>query len=167
MKAIDINGDIKIYKSLPKQWNSDNGLIINFNKAGDDIHAANGFYPVVKPSHDSRIELLSDIYWDADNNIFTYDVSDKTISETLEELKDAKKQEVKNLAYTELIKTDWYVSRNAELSTDIPEEVVTERAEIRAKVIEREAEIDALTTKKKAIQYNAILFDPILPETTV
>jgi hypothetical protein len=42
--------------------------------------------------------------------------------------------------------------------------VVTERAEIREKVIEREAEIDALTTKKKVIQYNAILFDPVLEE---
>lgn len=164
MKARNENGSIVQYKKLPKSYTkSDGSVVLNFRKADTATLEAEGFYDVEVDAIDPRVEELGAITWDATNSVFKRTKSNKTIEGTLAELKAAKKAEVKELANKELSKTDWYVTREAELSTAIPSEVATERSDIRAKVTEREAEIDALTTKKKVVQYNAILFDPIDP----
>ncbi len=160
MKARTENGTIKIYKSLPTEYTkSDGSVILNFRKASTETLEAEGFYDVVKPSYDSRIEELGIIEWDTANNLFTYPKSDKTFSQTVAELKAEKKQAVKDLANRELAKTDWYAIRKADLGTAIPSEIQTERSDIRSKVTEREAEIDALTTKKNVVKWTPILFD--------
>jgi len=161
MKARTENGTIKTYKSLPSTYKkSDGSVILNFRKASTEVIEAEGFYDVVKPSYDSRVEQLGNIEWDADNSQFTYPKSDKTFSKTVAELKAEKKQAVKDLANKELAKTDWYVTRKADLGTAIPSEIQTERSDIRSKVTERETEIDALTTKKNVVKWTPILFDP-------
>ena len=160
MKAREHNGNITIFKSLPESWNGSSGHIVNFRNASTEVLESEGFYDVVKPYYDSRIEQLGEIEFNSDDNQFTYPKSDKTISETLAELKAQKKQAVKDLANTELAKTDWYVTRKADLGTAIPDDVNTERANIRTKVDERETEIDALTTKKNVVIWTPILFDP-------
>ena len=159
MKARQIDGNITTYKILPDFWNGSTGHIINFRNAPTEILEAEGFYDVVKPSYDSRIEQLGEIEFNSDDNQFTYPKSDRTISETLAELKAIKKQAVKDLANNELAKTDWYVTRKADLGTAIPDAINTERANIRTKVVERETEVDALSTKKKVATWDAILFD--------
>lgn len=160
MKARQIDGNIVTYKILPSTWNGSNGHIMNFRDASKEVLEAEGFYDVVIASYDSRIEQLGEIEFNSDDNQFTYPKSDRTISETLAELKAQKKQAVKNLANTELAKTDWYVTRKADLGTAIPDAINTERESIRTKVGERETEIDALSTKKKVVTWNVILFDP-------
>jgi hypothetical protein len=161
MKAKQIDGNITTYKTLPSEYKKADGkVILNFRNADIDTLEAEGFYNVVKPTYDSRIEKLGNIKWDSKNKYFTYPKSDKTISKTLAELKAIKKQAVKDLANTELLKTDWYVTRKADLGTAIPDEINTERASVRTKVVEREAEVDALSTKKKVATWDAILFDP-------
>lgn len=161
MKAKVKNGQIQVYKSLPTEYTkSDGSVILNFRKASTETLEAEGFYDVVKPNYDSRIEELGVIEWDADNNQFTYPKSDKTFSQTVAELKAEKKQLVKDLANKELAKTDWYVTRKADLDIAIPSEIQTERSDIRSKVTERETEIDALTTKKNVVKWTPILFDP-------
>jgi len=160
MKAKQIDGNITTYKTLPSEYKKANGkVILNFRNANIDTLEAEGFYNVVKPTYDSRIEKLGNIKWDSKNKYFTYPKSDITISETLTELKNIKKQAVKDLANNELAKTDWYVTRKADLGTAIPDAINTERASIRTKVGERETEVDALSTKKKVATWDAILFD--------
>ena len=77
MKAIIINDDIKIYQELPKSWGN---VIGGFNLLSDEQLQSYGFYDVVKPDHDSKVEILSNLHFDADNNIFTYEVNDKNWS---------------------------------------------------------------------------------------
>ena len=165
MKARTENGSIVTYKRLPKTYTkSDGSVVLNFRKADTATLEAEGFYDVEVDAIDPRVEELGAITWDATNSVFKRTKSNKTIEGTLAELKAAKKAEVKELANKELSKTDWYVTRQAEDSTKtIPTDVATDRAAVRTKVTEREAEIDALTTKKKVVQYNAILFDPVDP----
>ena len=165
MKARSENGTIIQYKRLPKTYTKSNGsVVLNFRKADTSTLEAEGFYDVEVDAIDPRVEELGDIAWDATNSVFKRTKSNKTIEGTLAELKAAKKAEVKELANKELQKTDWYVTRQVEDSTKtIPSEIATERSNIRTKVTEREAEIDALTTKKKVAQYNAILFDLVDP----
>ena len=160
MKARQIDGKITTYKILPETWDGKSGHIINFRNVTTEVLEAEGFYDVVKPAYDSRIEQLGEIEFNSDDNQFTYPKSDITIIETLTQLKAIKKQAVKDLANKELSKTDWYVTRKADIDTAIPEAINTERASIRTKVEERELEIDGLSTKKKVLTWSPILFDP-------
>ena len=51
MKAIEINGEIKTFGSVPKKWSDENGVYLNIKDG-----SAFGFKEVVQPSYDSRIE---------------------------------------------------------------------------------------------------------------
>ena len=99
MKAIKINGNIKVYRNLPNSWE---GVMGNFSKLSGEEIRAYGFYDVVTPNYNSTIQKLSDIFWDADNKVFTYSVSNIEFSETLEELKEAKIKSLKMNALNNL-----------------------------------------------------------------
>ncbi len=151
MKAIQIEGKIKVYNPLPNSWK---GVIGNFSKLSDEEIKAYGFYDVVVPEYNKASESLSDIFWDADNEIFTYTVSDTEFPGTLEELKEGKIKGLNMNALNKLSETDWYITRKTEKNIDIPEAITTERDAIRTQVDTEEAEINALTTKKAVAEYN-------------
>ena len=147
MKAIEINGEIKKFGSVPKKWSDENGLHLNI---GDG--SAFGFKDVVEPTFDNRIEELGNLY--LDGNIYTYDVIEKPIKETLSELKEQKVSQLKSLVGIELSKTDWYVIRQADAGTDIPQNIKDDRAALRTASDLIEAEINALTTKKAVVLFD-------------
>jgi hypothetical protein len=151
MKAININGQIKTYDRLPKSWGN---VLGGFNLLSDEQLKTYGFYDVVIPDWDSRIEEIGDLYFDAENEIFTKDVSNKTWTQSLAELKE---QQIENLKYSANIKlqqTDWYIIRNQESGEAIPESITTQRQEIRDLVTDNENQINALTTKKAVMSFD-------------
>ena len=147
MKAIEINGEIKTFGSVPKRWSDENGLHLNI---GDG--SAFGFKDVVKPTYDSRIEELDNLH--LDGNVYTYDVVDKTIPQTLAELKSQKISNLNHSISSELSKTDWYVVRYADVGTEIPAAIKEARADLREQSDIVKAEINALTTKKSVLTYD-------------
>ena len=147
MKAIEINGEIKTFASLPKSWSDDNGLHLNIKDG-----SAYGFKDVIYPKFDGRIEELSNLHLDGD--VYTYDVIDKPIKETLAELKANKIDELKSIAGSKLSQTDWYVIRNADVGTEIPDAIKEARADLRDQSDILEAEINALTTKKAVVLFD-------------
>lgn len=147
MIAIDLNGTIKTFSKLPKVWSDANGTHLNITD-GESF----GFYPVVTPDYDSRIEELSPIYFS--NNTFTYDVIEKTINETLAELKEQKIANLKSIVGGKLSQTDWYIIRRSDTSEEVPTEIAYERADIRNKNNSIEAEINALSTKKAVVLFD-------------
>lgn len=159
MKAIEINGKIKTYNRLPKEYTVDGTTIVNFDKVEDA--SAYGFFDVVMPSYDSVTQQISNLHFDG--SVFTYDVTDKEFGQTLEQAKETKKSEVKKKAGDLLKVTDWYVIRNADISAGIPENISTERADIRAKADAAELEIDALETIGDVLKYQIVLVEPIDP----
>jgi hypothetical protein len=161
MKAIEINGKIKTYNRLPKTWDSNGTTINNFNKLSDKEAQDFGFFDVVMPTYDSVTQQISNLHFDKDK--FVYDVTDKVFSQTLDEAKDTKKSEVKKKAGDLLKVTDWYVIRNADISAGIPENIATERADIRDKADASELEIDALETIAEVLKYQIVLVEPIDP----
>ena len=86
--------------------------------------------------------------------MFIYDKKDKTITETVAELKVSQIAKVKHLAYNKLLLTDWYAIRKAENETAIPSNIQTERDGIRTSVTTKEGEINALTTKASILKYD-------------
>ena len=161
MKAIEINGKIKTYNRLPKEYTVDGTTILNFDKVEDA--SVYGFFDVVMPSYDSVTQQISNLHFDKKKKKFVYDVTDKEFGQTLEQAKDTKKSEVKKKAGDLLKVTDWYVIRNADISAGIPENIATERADIRDKADAAELEIDALETIAKVLKYQIVLVEPIDP----
>ena len=147
MKAINIDGTIKIYSNL-KSF----GGALGLQYSSDSDLEALGFYDVVTPTTKQSQEL-GDIEWDADNSVFTYPVQNKTYSQTVSELKTQKIENLKHIYGSKLGKTDWYVVRAAEGGTAVPSDIATERSDLRTECATKEAEINALSTKASIVDY--------------
>jgi len=148
MKAINDNGTIKTFSSVPKSWGGKIGL----QYASDSDLEAIGFYDVEQPTKKASQEY-GDIEWDADNSRFTYPVNNKTYSQTVAELKTQKIANLKHLYNSKLAETDWYVVRAAEGGTAVPSNITTERSDLRTECATKEAEINAKTTKAQVVDY--------------
>ena len=150
MKAIEINGEIKIYSQTPKSWGN---VIGGFHLLSDEQLESYGFYDVVTPEHNQSVEELSEIYFDSDNDVFTYNVNDKTWSETVAELKAIRIKELNNKAHNLLSITDWEIIRKADTGDEVSPNTQENRNEIRDNVVIIEAEINSKTTKKSVMSY--------------
>ena len=148
MKAINIDGTIKTFSSVPKSWGGKIGL----QYASDSDLEALGFYDVEQPTKKESQEY-GDIEWDADNSRFTYPVNNKTYSKTVAELKTQKIANLKHLYNQKLAETDWYVVRAAEGGSAVPSDIATERSDLRTECATKEAEINAKTTKAQVVDY--------------
>ena len=151
MKAIEINGQIKTYDKLPSSWGN---VLGGFDLLSDDELKTYGFYDVVIPDHDSRVEDLGELYFDSASETFTKDVSNKTWVKTLAELKEQQINNFKHSTGTKLQETDWYIVRNQETGTAIPADITSARQALRDQSEVVENEINALTTKKAVMSYD-------------
>ena len=170
MVAIEKNGTIQTFNRLPNEWNDDKGYHINFRKVTNKEDY--GFYDVVIPEYDKITQQLSPIFWDADNKVFTYTVSNIDFDATYKVLDEEGKEtaetkpvydkdklkadiivSVKADANKLLTPTDWYSSRKSELGTAIPDSVLEDRKKIRDKVDTIETEVAALTTVESILKY--------------
>ncbi len=150
MKAIQIDGAIKRYTTIPKSWGN---VIAGFNLLSSTEWEAAGFYDVVTPSYDSATQYLGDLEWDGDASVFTYPVIDRTWSQTVAELKESKIANLKSLYNRKLAETDWYIIRSQE-GISAPQEILDARVSLRTDCETKEAEINALSTKKAVVSYS-------------
>jgi hypothetical protein len=151
MKAIEINGQIKTYNTLPQSWGN---VLGGFNLLSDNELKNYGFYDVVIPDYDSRIQELGDLYFDSASETFTKDISDKTWTQTLDELKEKQINFFKANTSLKLGLTDWYITRNQEIGVVIPSDITSARQALRDQVYTVETQINALTTKKSVMSYD-------------
>ena len=170
MVAIEKNGTIQTFNRLPNEWNDEKGYHINFRKITNKEDY--GFYDVVVPTYDKITQQLSQIFWDADNKVFTYTVSNIDFDATYPVLDEEGKEteetkpvydkdklkadiivSVKADANRLLLPTDWYSSRKSELGTAIPDSILADRKKIRDKVDAIETEVNALTTVESILKY--------------
>jgi hypothetical protein len=155
MKAKDYNGTIKVYNEIPKSYGN---IIGGFDLLSDDKLEEFGFFNVVTPEYNSLVDELGDIYFDADNNFFTYEVNSKTWSESLSEIKENKISFIKSTYGDKLSNTDWYVIRSIEKGIAIPQEIIDERDALRAECDAHEANINSKTTKRAVVSYEFFIF---------
>ena len=170
MVAIEKSGIIQTFNRLPNEWNDEKGYHINFRKVSNKEDY--GFYDVIIPEYDKVTQQLSPIFWDADNKVFTYTVSNIDFDATYPVLdeegketgetkpaydKDKLKANIVSKAKADanylLAPTDWYSSRKSELGTAIPDSVLADRKKIRDKVDTIETEVAALTTVESILKY--------------
>ena len=166
MKARLESGKVVKYSRIPSEWKGTKHYIGGFHNATTEELEAEGFFDVIVPDYDPIIQVIHNLHLegsyaytdihgnDATREVFTYDVKDKTISETVAELKIRRIKELKSLAYDKLSSTDWYAIRKAENGTEIPSDIQTERDAIRTSVSTKEAKINALKTKASVLKYD-------------
>ena len=152
MKAILVNGEIEVVNKLPENKTIDGTTIVGFNRLSDAELQEYGYYDLVKPEYDSRIEELANLHLDGD--VYTYDVIEKPIKQTVAELKANKISNLKYLIGSQLSKTDWYIIRESDSGEATPQSIKDERAELRTQSNDIEAQINALTTKKSVVLFD-------------
>jgi hypothetical protein len=150
MKAIQIDGAIKRYTTIPKAWGN---VIGGFDLLSSSDWEEAGFYDVVTPDYDSATQKLGDLEWDADSSTFTYPVINKTWTQTVAELKESKIASLKSIYNRKLSETDWYIIR-AQEGIAAPQDVIDARAALRTECGTKEAEINAKTTKAAVVSYS-------------
>jgi len=150
MKAIQIDGAIKRYTTIPKAWGN---VIGGFDLLSSSDWEEAGFYDVVTPDYDSATQKLGDLEWDADSSTFTYPVINKTWTQTVAELKESKIANLKSIYNRKLQETDWYIIR-AQEGIAAPQDVIDARAALRTECGTKEGEINAKTTKAAVVSYS-------------
>ena len=155
MKAVNNEGVITFYQSVPNSFRSSTGLHLNVKGWSDQDMKDNGLFDVIiDDSYDSRIHDLGEIYWDTGATVFRKDKSNKSFDKTLSELKEQAISNFKSRIGSELAKTDWYIIREMDNGADVPADIVDARVALRELSDTVELEINALTTKAKVITYD-------------
>ena len=76
MIANNINGTIRVFNSMPKVFELKPN-VQNYNKLDSSVHYEDGFRDLVKPKLEVN-QYLTNIYFDSDNDVFTYNVETYT-----------------------------------------------------------------------------------------
>jgi len=77
MKARIENNTIKIYGRLPSKYVTDTMNIAGgFDLLPTEIHEQEGFFDVVMPTFDGKLQRLGEIYFDQEKRVFTYPLED-------------------------------------------------------------------------------------------
>ena len=88
MKAVNNEGVITFYQSVPNSFRSSTGLHLNVKGWSDQDMKDNGLFDVIiDEDYDSRIHDLGEIYWDSAATVFRKDKSNKTWEKSLSESK--------------------------------------------------------------------------------
>jgi hypothetical protein len=155
MKAVNNEGVITFYQSVPNSFRSSTGLHLNVKGWSDQDMKDNGLFDVIiDDSYDERIPDLGEIYWDTGATVFRKDKSNKTFDKSVSELKEQAISNFKSRIGSELAKTDWYIIREMDNGADVPADIVDARVALRELSDTVELEINALTTKAKVITYD-------------
>ena len=158
MRANNINGEIKIFNTLPSTWNGINHYMGGFASSPVEVLEEEGFYEVVDPQYDPAIEELGELY--LEDNKYYYTVIQKTWSETLAELKKQKLNQLKYNTKAKLENTDWYYIRKLDRNIDVPQEVEDERAIIQSGgTVNLANQIEDFTAQVKAVNANKTLWN--------
>ena len=176
MWAIEQNGRISTYRTLPKVWGQSENI-------KEDFARELGFKKVVTPIYDKQTQRLGALELDTANDVYTYPVVDIDFSamvDIVEEvngeivvtgqrpaydvdaLKVEKIKQLKDEAGVLLKVDDWQVTRKSEKGIELDADVAAKRDRIRAKCDAKEVEINALTTYVEVLKYEITYLSPKL-----
>ncbi len=70
MVAIEKDGEIKIFSTIPNTWNH----TVGYNYENPQIHYKDGFRNIVEPQYDISTQYKGEVIYDSINDIFTYNI---------------------------------------------------------------------------------------------
>ena len=151
MKARVESGKIVKYSRIPDVFDN---ILGGGSRLSTEKLEEHGFYDVVVPDYDPVTQNISNLHFVPADNNFTYDVSNKTISETVDELKEQRIEDLNRLVYNKLQPTDFYITRFTEKAVSIPSAIQVARDAIRTTAETKENEINALNDKAAILKYD-------------
>jgi len=151
MRAIEINGEIKVFNKLPSTWNGKKHYMGGFGSSPAEVLEEEGFYEIADPQYDPTIEELGELY--LEDNKYYYEVKTKTWSEGLPHLKESKLNQLDVTTYSKLKETDWYYIRKIDRGIEVPQHVEDARAIILNNHNDQTMEILSLTKKADVVNY--------------
>lgn len=87
MSYLNINNtETIIYSSIPSRWIVEDYIIENYNSMGEQRFYEDGFRQLVYPQYNTQSQKLGEIYFDTPNDVFTYEVLNKTQQEIQSEI---------------------------------------------------------------------------------
>ena len=155
MKAINNQGTITVYQTVPSTLKTPTGTILNAPALSNQELKEIGLFDLVIPNeYDSRIHDLGEIYFDSAAQCFRKDTVDKTWTKSLEALKEQEITNFKDRVNSKLKQTDWYIIRKNDNGEEIPGEIQEARQELRNTSDTVENEINALTSEADVMTYD-------------
>jgi len=148
MKArLEENG-LKFYPAMPKFYTTATVTYAgDFDKQPDSVHEAEGFYPVIYPTINPKLQKVGDLYFDATNKVFTYQIVDRVIN------LDSEKQRLLN-DLDVLSDEIMMLNQKAEFNhPEMPQELIDLQDQTRGLYFFAKAEIEALATPEDAVNY--------------
>jgi hypothetical protein len=155
MKAININGEIRVFTDLPVDWKN----YLNFKEAGIELQQSEGFFDLVEPVINETVQVKGEVYFDNVTKVFTYRVMEKVLP-ALQEAKSLKLAELKR-AVKELYATvQWIVESYRMEETTIPTAIKDKIRLIKTRYEQARNQINAITSVvdvlKWQVPYEAI-----------
>ena len=87
MIAINLNGEIKTFATIPNEWkNTDGTKTLGYNYLDTSIHYIDGFRDVVDVVFNPDTQYKGGLIYDTVNNVYTYEVIDYTVEVVAERL---------------------------------------------------------------------------------
>jgi hypothetical protein len=152
MKARIVNDKIQI--GVPKIFNGITGTYPGgFDKQSDEILKKEGFYDVVKPEYDPYTQKLGEMYFDQENEVFTYPLEQRTDLPSLEEAKIIKIRELKNAVRSLYQTIQWYVEMKRADNEPIPDTINTKIRNIKSAYEQQRDNINSLTNVVDVLKY--------------
>jgi len=155
MKAIDINGEIRVFAELPVDWKH----YLNFREAPVELLEQEGFYDFVEPAFDPLLQSLGDLFFNKSNKVFTCMVLDKVLP-SLEEAKTLKINELKKAVKGLYATVQWLVEAYRIEETPLPANIWDKIRLIKSRYDQAKSQVNALTSVtdilKWQIPYEAI-----------
>jgi hypothetical protein len=155
MKAIKINEEfVFLSKNMKPLIIDGSSPWYGLFSQSEEFLSSLGFKDVVTPEIDSRIEVLSEMKLIGD--VYSYEVLDRTITQTLAELKGQKIEFLNSITSEKLgsLEKWWQRERRTEGAKPVPQEIKDLDSFIRLENENFESDINALTTKKAVLIFD-------------
>ena len=148
MKARLEESGLKFYPVMPKFYKTATITYAgDFDKQPDAVHEAEGFYPVIMPVINTRMQKIGDLYFDDAKKIFTYQIVDLII--------DIDNEKKRLLDALDLLSDEiMLLNQKAEFNhPEKPQELIDLQDQTRGLYFYAKSEIDALSTPEEAMNY--------------
>ena len=121
-----------------------------------DIHYEDGWRDEIIPVYNHILEKLGVPYYDANADVVTYEVIERTDLPLPEQAKADKIKEVRRKTRNLLFETDGYIVRRAETGKSVPQTILNDRQAIRAWSDALEKAVMALPGLEDVIRFEVI-----------
>lgn len=121
-----------------------------------DLHYEDGWREEIIPVHNHILEKLGVPYYNANADVVTYEVIERTDLPLFDLAKADKIKEVKLATRNLLVETDYYIVRRAETGKSVPQTILNDRQAIRAWSDALEKAVMALPGLEDVIRFELI-----------